>query len=156
MIFSRRIRVSLLLLLLVLISGGVGFFLGIIVSKVVAKKKDDPAVWHETALKDLEKLQPTDAQRERFRDIVGRAVDELTVVRNSTLETVVSTFNRAVDNIEKELTPAQKEKFAKMKPTKDRLTLELLKKTRQSREKGDGGQTGATSSSAPGPPPAAR
>lgn len=126
------------MLLLAVVSGIIGFFLGIAAAKAVSKKKDDPAVWHETALKGLEKLHPTDAQRERFRAIVGVAVDELTVVRNSTLETVVSVFNRAVDDIEKELTPEQKQAFAKMKPTKDQITLELLKKTKQ-RRSGDPG-----------------
>lgn len=133
MIFSRRFRAAFLMLLLAIVSGIIGFFLGIAVAKAVSKKKDDPAVWHETALKGLEKLHPTDVQRERFRAIVGIAVDELTVVRNSTLETVVSVFNRTVDDIEKELTPEQKQAFAKMKPTKDQITLELLKKTKQRR-----------------------
>lgn len=130
------------MLLLAVVSGIIGFFLGIAAAKAVSKKKDDPAVWHETALKGLEKLHPTDAQRERFRAIVGVAVDELTVVRNSTLETVVSVFNRAVDDIEKELTPEQKQAFAKMKPTKDQITLELLKKTKQRRSGDPGSEKG--------------
>lgn len=155
MIFSRRIRAGLLLLLLVIVSGGIGFFLGIAAAKAVSKKKDDPSVWHETALKGLEKLHPTDAQRERFRAIVGKAVDELTVVRNSTLETVVSVFNRAVDDIEKELTPEQQQTFATMKPTKDQITLELLKKTKQRRADAPGSAE-APASPAAGAPPASK
>jgi hypothetical protein len=134
-IFSRRVKVSLLLVLLVLISGGVGFFLGLGLASAVEKKKDDPVFWNESALKSLERLQPSDAQRERFQEIVGKAVDDLTDVRNDTLQKVYHTFGQALDEIEKELTPEQKEKFNKMKPTKEQITLDLLKKVSQRRKK---------------------
>jgi hypothetical protein len=135
MILSRRLKVSLLMALLALISGGVGFFLGLGLARIMEKKKDDPAFWNESALKSLERLHPGDTQRERFREIVGTAVDELTEVRNDTLQKVYHIFGTALDDIEKELTPGQKEKFEKMKPSKEQITLDLLKKVNQRRKK---------------------
>lgn len=129
-LFSRRIKVALLLALLVIVSMGIGFFLGIGLAKAIAKKKDDPAFWNEAALKQLEKLHPTDAQRERFKQLVGGAVDELIVVRERTITDVRTILVRVIAEIDKELTPEQRKTFAKLKPKESDMSLDVLKKTK--------------------------
>lgn len=126
--FSRRAKVFLLVSLLILVSMGVGFFLGIGLANAIQKKKDDPAFWNEAALKHLEKLHPTNSQRERFKILVAATVEDLTAVRNDTLLKVRDAFALLVADVDKELTPEQREIFSKMKPKPEDLTIELLRK----------------------------
>ncbi|MCP5559618.1 MAG: hypothetical protein H7A55_17875 [Verrucomicrobiaceae bacterium] len=128
---TRRFKAGCLITLLVFVSIVVGFFLGIAVAKGIAKKKEDPTFWNEAAIKQLEKLHPTDIQRERFKTLVGGAVDELTVVRNETITSVQTILMRVLADLDKELTPEQHEQFEKMKPKAADMSLDLLKKTRK-------------------------
>lgn len=127
---SRRTKAFVLISLLVIVSMGVGFFLGIGLASAVQKKKDDPAFWNEAALKHLEKLRPTDSQRDKFKVRVASAVEDLTEIRNDTLLKVQHVFAQLVADVDKELTPEQHEVFAKMKPRPEDLTLELLRKAK--------------------------
>ena len=126
---SRRIKAGLLLTLLVLVCVTLGFLLGLGVAKAIAKKKDDPAFWNEAALRHLEKLHPDETQRERFKVLVGGAVDELTVVRQETISDVQRILTRLLSDIDKELSPEQHEMFSKMKPKPSDLSLDVLQKT---------------------------
>ena len=128
---TRRFKAGCLITLLVCVSIVVGFFLGIAVAKAIAKKKEDPTFWNEAAIKQLEKLHPTDAQRSRFKAIVGGAVDELTVVRNETITSVQTILLRVLADLDKELTPEQHQQFEKMKPKTSDMSLDLLNKTRK-------------------------
>lgn len=135
-LLSRRFKVALLLALLVVVSMGIGFFLGIGLAKAIAKKKEDPSFWNEAALKQLEKLHPNDAQRERFKQLVGGAVDELIVVRERTITDVRTILVRVIADIDQELTPEQREAFAKLKPKESDMSLDVLKKTKGTTVKG--------------------
>ncbi len=129
LMISRRIKAGLLLTLLVLVCVTLGFLLGLGVAKAIAKKKDDPAFWNEAALRHLEKLHPDETQRERFKVLVGGAVDELTVVRQETISDVQRILTRLLSDIDKELSPEQHEMFSKMKPKPSDLSLDVLQKT---------------------------
>lgn len=133
MTLSRRTKAFVLISLLVIVSMGIGFFLGIGLASAVQKKKDDPAFWNEAALKHLEKLHPTDSQRDKFKVRVAAAVEDLTEIRNDTLLKVQDVFARLVADVDKELTPEQHEVFARMKPRPKDLTLELLRKAKGSK-----------------------
>lgn len=117
MIFRRiRLRVVVLLFLLVGFSSGMGFFGGLVLSSVIAKKKEDPAFWKEAALKHLEKLNPDDEQRKAFAARTDTAVRELSNIRTAAITDVWDVINRAAADIEKVLTPDQREVFEKIRP----------------------------------------
>jgi cell division protein FtsN len=116
MIFTRRTKVVLLLSLLVVVSVGVGFFLGIVLSSVINKKKEDPAFWKQAATKHLEKLHPTDEQRKKFEARTDSAVQELSTLQKEGITRIWDVINRATADIDKELTPEQRDIFEKIKP----------------------------------------
>jgi hypothetical protein len=117
MIFRRpRFKILALLSLLVLISATAGFFVGIILSSVINKKKEDPAFWKQAAMKHLEKLHPTAEQRKVFEWHTDAAVKELSALRKEAIKDVWQIVDRTVVDIEKDLTPEQRENFTKIKP----------------------------------------
>src|SRR5687767_5950233 len=116
MSISRRTKVAFLLVLLVMISVAAGFVLGALAAKGVAKKKDDPRVWKKAAMNHLERLQPTDEQGKKFEPRVDSAVEELVAIRKDTVTRAEAAVARAVTDVEQELTPEQREIFAKIKP----------------------------------------
>lgn len=116
MTLSRRTKVGLLLTLLVLASVMVGFVLGATTAKTIAKRKEDPLFWKPAAIKHLEKLHPTDAQRTRFQAIIDDASARLTRIRAETVARAQEIVAKAVADVERELTPEQQEIFATIKP----------------------------------------
>jgi len=117
MIFRRpRFKILALLSLLVLISATAGFFVGIILSSVINKKKEDPAFWKQAAMKHLEKLHPTAEQRKVFESHTDAAVRELSTLRKEAIKDVWQVVDRTVVSIDKDLTPEQREIFTKIKP----------------------------------------
>ena len=116
MMISRRTKAGCLLSLLVIVSIGVGFFVGIVLSSVVQKRKDDPAFWKQAAIKQLNKLHPTDEQKKKFDVRIDGAVQELTALQKEGITRVWDVINRAVADIDKELTPEQRVIFEKIKP----------------------------------------
>lgn len=116
LIRSRRIKIGLLLSLLVMVSVAVGFFIGIVLASTINKKKEQPAFWKQAATKQLEKLHPTDAQRKKFEARTDSAVQELTALRGEGISRIWDIVNRATADIDKELTPEQREIFEKIKP----------------------------------------
>ncbi|MDZ4287285.1 MAG: hypothetical protein U0984_04970 [Prosthecobacter sp.] len=116
MSISRRTKVVSLMVLLVLVSVVFGFVTGAIVAKQVAKKKDDPRFWKQVALKQLEKLHPTEAQRQKFEARVDGAVEELIAIRKDTITRAEAAVAKAAIDIAQDLTPEQREIFDKIKP----------------------------------------
>ena len=116
MIRRIRFKIVALLSLLVLVSMGAGFFIGIVLSSVINKKKEDPAFWKEAALKQLEKLHPTDEQRKKFETRTDSAVQELAALRREGITRIWDVINRATTDIDKELTSEQRDIFEKIKP----------------------------------------
>lgn len=116
MIFRSRAKVVFLLSLLVMVSVAVGFFLGIIVSSIVNKKKDNPKFWREAAMKQLAKLKPTEAQKKAFAAPVDEAVKDLTELKKQAIHDVWQIIDKALVKIDKELTPEQRQQFEKIKP----------------------------------------
>jgi len=102
--------------LLILMSIGAGFMLGIVVSKSLQKKKEDPAFWKQAAMKHLEKLDPNDDQRAKFEVHTDKAVAELSNLRDEGIKDVWEIVNRAVTEIQSELTPDQRQTFEKIRP----------------------------------------
>jgi hypothetical protein len=111
-----KTKAVVLISLLVLVSVGAGFFLGVIVAAAVNKKKEDPKFWRAAALKQLAKLHPTDAQNKLFEQQVGSAVEDLSQLRKQAATEAWQIVEKTVAKIDQELTPEQRETFAKIKP----------------------------------------
>jgi len=116
MIISRRTKVVLLISLLVLTSLAAGFVLGAATAKAFVKKKEDPAFWKPGAMKQLEKLHPSEAQRSRFQAILDQAAADLGAIRTETVNRAKAIVAKAVADVDVELTAEQREAFAKIKP----------------------------------------
>ncbi|MDB6075970.1 MAG: hypothetical protein JWO89_3610, partial [Verrucomicrobiaceae bacterium] len=104
--------------LLVLVSMGTGVFLGIGFSAAIAKKKENPFFWKQTVRKQLDKLHPTAEQRKKFEARTESAVQELVTIRKDAVGQVWSVVERAVGDIDKELTAEQRVKLKALKPKK--------------------------------------
>ena len=115
---KSRTKAVLYMTFLVLVGVITGFFLGVIMANAVAKKKEKPAFWKETVHKQLEKLHPTDEQRKKLDARTDSAVQELVDLRQDAIKHVWDVVERAVVDIDKELTPEQRETFNKLKPKK--------------------------------------
>lgn len=123
MTFRRpRFKILLLLSLLVLVSGGAGFFLGIVLSSVINKKKEDPKFWKEAAMKQLTKLEPTEAQLKTFGTRIDASVQELVELRKQGIRDVWDIIESTLADVEKELSPKQKEKLKEIRPKKPEET----------------------------------
>jgi len=116
MTVTRKKKAGCLITVLVFISIGIGFALGLIVSKATQKKKEDPAFWKEAAMNHLEKLHPSNEQRQKFAAHTDKAVGELSTLRTTAIKNVWEIVRRAVADIQQELTPEQQEIFEKIKP----------------------------------------
>ncbi len=114
--WSRRTKIGLLMTLLVLISAAAGFALGIGLSATISKKKDNPVFWKAAAMKQLKRLDPTPAQLEKFEATTDKAVSELAQLRQQGVREVWEIVSKAVQEVDQELTPAQREKFHQLKP----------------------------------------
>lgn len=109
-----RLKVVFLLSLLVFVSVVAGFFIGIIFSAIIAKKKEDPAFMKKTTMQSLDKLHPTPEQRQKFETHTDKLVGEISEIRKQAWA-AMGAFNTAIDQ---ELTPEQREVFNKKIKTK--------------------------------------
>ena len=113
---TRRTKAGCFIILVIGFSLGVGFLLGVLAMKAYEKKKENPAYWKASAMKHLEKLHPTDAQRLLFEAHTDRAVAELSTLRKGAIQSVWQIVDHALTSIQQDLTPEQKEPFEKLRP----------------------------------------
>ena len=119
MIFRRpKLKILFLLSLLVLVSATAGFFVGIVLSSVISKKKDDPKFWKQSAMKQLAKLKPTEAQQKIFEARADASVQELIDIRKQGIRDVWDVIERTLADVDKELSPEQRETLIKIRPKK--------------------------------------
>jgi hypothetical protein len=116
MIATRRTKAGCLLTLVIGFSLGVGVVFGVLAMKAYEKKKENPVFWKESAMKRLEKLHPTDTQRQLFEAHTNKAVSELSDLRTDALVSVWQIVGRTLTRIEQDLTPEQKATFEKIRP----------------------------------------
>ena len=115
---KSRTKAVLLILFLVLVSMGTGFFFGVAIATDIAKKKDNPVFWKKAVRRQLDKIHPTVEQRKKFEARTDQAVNELLAIRKDAIGKVWDVVERAVTDIEKEMTPEQRVKFKDLKPKK--------------------------------------
>jgi hypothetical protein len=116
------------LLALALVSGLAGGLLGHRCARIEFARRGDPGKWNETATRELVRtVKPTPEQREKLQKLMDAAVAELTAIRADTIARSVRVVKRLVEQVDAELTPEQREAFARMKPKESELsTLNLL------------------------------
>ena len=118
MIRKSRTKAVLFMMALVIVGIITGFFLGLILSAAVAKRKENPVFWKETVHKQLEKLHPTPQQRKMLDARTDSAVQELVHIRKDAVKQVWDVVEHAVADIDTELTPEQRPLFKSLKPKK--------------------------------------
>ena len=116
MIRKSRTKAVLFMMLLVFVGMVTGFFMGAILASAIAKKKENPAFWRETVHKQLGKLHPTPEQRKKLETRTDSAVEELATIKADTIKKVWDVVDRAVGDLDKELTPEQRKTFETFKP----------------------------------------
>lgn len=112
MIRRVRFKVLVLLALLVGVSMLAGVFIGVVLASVVTKKKENPAVMRQSLVKLLDKVHPTPEQRHKFEAQTERLIGQIIDIRRQAAD-AMKTFTTDID---KELTPEQREIFEKIKP----------------------------------------
>jgi Spy/CpxP family protein refolding chaperone len=124
----RHWKIALLLVAVVAVSGTAGGLMGVCYTKKAVQKRHDPTQWHETVMRYLEsKLKLTPDQKTKVEFALDQAVDKLKVTRVETIAATTKTLDEFSAQIEKELTPEQKEIFQKIKEEKGKASLDLLK-----------------------------
>lgn len=116
MIRNPRFKVGCLMTLLIGFCLGIGFVFGILAHQGWKKKTEEPAFMKWAALKHLDKLNPSEAQRKQFETHVDQAVRDLVQLRTEASEKVWQIIDRAMLGVAAELTPEQQEIFKEIKP----------------------------------------
>ena len=116
------------LVALVLASGIAGGLLGKRLARSEQRRQDNPETWNESAMRTFDRtVQPTAEQRQKIEAYLAQAVSDLKAIRADTIARSTNVIWRLVGQVEKELTPAQREAFEQMKPNQSDLTsLEVL------------------------------
>ena len=121
-------KISACLLALIVVSGIAGTVVGRRWTRADIARRDNPETWHESAMRTFEHtVKPTPDQRRKIQAALDSAVAELKAIRADTIARSTNVIWRLVAEVERELTPEQKQAFEAMKPQQQDLgTLELL------------------------------
>ena len=121
-------KIAALLAAIVLLSGSTGYYCGFHVAKAKARARSNPDAWNVSAMKTLErKLKLTPAQHDKVQAILDGGVDELRGIRIDTIAKSNRVLERLIAEVGKELTPEQREEFAKLKAERMQANLDMLK-----------------------------
>lgn len=125
---GRTLKIVACLVALVIVSGLAGALMGRRLARVELERRDNPETWNETAMRTFERtVRPTPEQREKIQVCLDGAIEELKTIRSDTIARSTNVIWHLVAQVEKELTPEQRQAFEQMKPKQSDLTsLELL------------------------------
>lgn len=125
---STRWKIAMLLNALVLAGIFIGYFAGFHVARAKFRARSNPDAWNVSAMHTIERrLKPDDTQRAKMQAIIDAAVVELKGIRVGTIEHTNEVIERMIAQLERELTPEQREEFAKLKRERAPTTLDALK-----------------------------
>jgi len=121
-------KIILCLLALILVSGAAGTLVGRRWARADMARRDNPETWNEAALRTFERtVKPTPAQRPQIEASLAAAIAELKAIRADTILRSSNVIWRLVAEVERQLTPEQREAFQAMKPgQQDLSTLDVL------------------------------
>jgi hypothetical protein len=116
MTVSRRFKAGCLLTLFAGFCAGIGFVFGVLAQQTWKKKTEEPTIMKWAAMKHLEKLNPTPEQKKAFEPKIDAAIVELEAYKAEAKRGVWDLIDRVLDDIDGELTPEQKAKWAEIRP----------------------------------------
>jgi hypothetical protein len=121
-------KIIVCLLALILVSGAAGTLVGRRWARADMARRDNPETWNEAALRTFERtVRPTPEQRPQIEASLAAAIEELKAIRADTILRSSNVIWRLVADVERRLTPEQREAFQAMKPRQqDLTTLDLL------------------------------
>jgi hypothetical protein len=116
MMISRRTKLGCLMTLLVGFCLGIGFVIGVVAHQAWKKKTEEPAFMKWVVMMQMDKLDLAPEQRGRVEKRVDATVNELLTFRTDAMNQIWSLIERAGEEINADLTPAQQEKWRKIMP----------------------------------------
>jgi hypothetical protein len=120
-------RTGLFLLGLIVATALSGGLLGHRIARRQLDARNNPENWNEHVAREFDRLvKPTPEQDSRIQAHLDRAVRELKVIRMETIARSTNVIARLIAEVDKELTPEQRQAFEAMKPQPADLTLDLL------------------------------
>lgn len=121
-------KIILCLLALIAVSSAAGAMIGRRWARAEMAQRDNPETWNEAALRTFERtVRPTPEQRPKIEATLAAAIEELKAIRADTIVRSSNVIWRLVAEVERELTPEQREAFQAMKPRQQDLsTLDVL------------------------------
>lgn len=121
-------KIAACLLALIVASGIAGTLLGRRWARAEMARRDNPETWNQAAMRTFDRtVKPTAAQREKIQAALDSAIEQLKTIRAETIARSTNVIWRLVDEVERELTPEQRQAFKAMKPRQDDLhTLDVL------------------------------
>ncbi len=126
--FLGHWRIAIYLAAIILVSFLAGLLMGHRLARRQLEARNDLANWNEHVAQEFERVvRPTPDQGARIQARLDQAVRELQAIRRETMARSTNVIWRLVDEVDKELTPQQRQAFEAMKPRPGDLTLDVLK-----------------------------
>ena len=123
----RSWKTGLCLLGIILATSLSGGLIGHGIARRQLDARNNPENWNEHVTQEFDRLvKPTPEQDVRIQAHLDRAVRELQAIRMETIARSTNVIGRLIVEVEKELTPEQRQAFEAMKPKPSDMTLDLL------------------------------
>ena len=123
----RSWKTGLCLLGIIVATSLSGGLVGHLIARRQLEARNNPENWNEHVSREFDRLvKPTPEQDLRIQAHLDRAVRELQAIRMETIARSTNVIGRLIGEVDKELTPAQRQAFEAMKPKPADLTLDLL------------------------------
>jgi len=124
----RHWKIIVALLALILSSGLAGGLLGHRLARRTLEERNNPENWNVHVAREFDRVvQPTPEQQPRVQAHLDRAVADLQQIRKDTIARSTNVIYRLIADVERELTPAQRQAFEAFKPQPADLNLDLLR-----------------------------
>jgi hypothetical protein len=123
----RSWKAGLCLLGIILATSLSGGLIGHRVARQQLDARNDPETWNKHVAREFDHLvKPTPAQGAVIQAYLDQAVRELQAIRMETIARSTNVIARLIAEVDKELTPEQRQAFEAMKPQPSDMTLDLL------------------------------
>jgi len=123
----RSWKAGLCLLGIIVATALSGGLIGHRIARRQLDARNNPENWNEHVARQFDRLvRPTPEQGARIQAHLDQAVRELQAIRVGTIASSTNVIGRLIVEVEKELTPEQRQAFEIMKPKSADLTLDLL------------------------------
>lgn len=123
----RSWKIGLCLLGIIVATSLSGGLIGHRLARRQLEARNNPETWNEHVAREFDRIvKPTPDQGPRIQSHLDQAVRELQAIRLDTIARSTNVIWRLVAEVERELTPAQRVAFERMKPKPAELSLDVL------------------------------